>query len=47
MAIGPISVTILMAFFAFTWRQVYLFWIIPLMVGMLAVLRINRGLGRR
>jgi len=41
MAIGPISVTILMAFFAFTWRQVYLFWIIPLMAGMLTVLRIK------
>jgi len=41
MAIGPISVTILMAFFAFTWRQVYFFWIIPLMAGMLTVLRIK------
>jgi MFS family permease len=41
MAIGPISVTILMGFFALTWRQVYLFWIIPLIAGMFAVLRIQ------
>ena len=41
MAIGPISVTILMGYFALTWKQVYLFWIVPLIVGMLAVLRIK------
>ena len=41
MAIGPISVTILMGFLALTWQQVYLFWIVPLIIGMLAVLRIK------
>ena len=41
MAIGPISVTILMGFLALTWRQVYLFWIVPLIIGMLTVLRIK------
>ena len=41
MSIGPISLSILMAFLAFGWRQVYLFWFIPLVLGALAVLRIR------
>ncbi len=41
MAIGPLSISILMGFFAFQWRQVYLFWFIPLLIGLLLVLRIK------
>lgn len=41
MAVGPISVSILMTFFAFGWRQVYLFWFIPMLVGLLLVLMIR------
>jgi MFS family permease len=37
-ALGPISITILMGFFAFGWRQVYLFWSLPLLFGIIAVL---------
>lgn len=38
MAIGPISVGILMGVFALGWRQVYLFWFIPILVGVVVVL---------
>ena len=38
MALGPISVSILMGGLAFGWRQVYLFWIVPLLLGIIAVL---------
>jgi len=31
-SLGPISITILMGLFAFTWRQVYGFWIIPILL---------------
>jgi MFS family permease len=37
-ALGPISITILMGVFAFGWRQVYLFWTLPLLLGVVAVL---------
>lgn len=40
-AIGPISVSILMGIFAFGWRQVYLFWFVPILLGIVAVLRIR------
>ncbi len=30
MAIGPLSISLLMGFFAFQWRQVYLFWFVTL-----------------
>jgi MFS family permease len=40
-AIGPISVSVLMGFFAFGWRQVYLFWVVPILVGIFAVLNIR------
>ena len=43
MAIGPISISILMGFFAFQWRQVYLFWFIPLLVGLMLILRTKSG----
>lgn len=41
MAIGPISVAVLMGLFAFEWRQVYLFWFFPLVLGTLATLKIT------
>lgn len=37
MAIGPISLSLLMGFFAFGWRQVYFAWVIPLIIGLVAV----------
>jgi MFS family permease len=37
-ALGPISITILMGVFALGWRQVYLFWSLPLLLGIVAVL---------
>jgi len=41
MSIGPISLSILMGLLAFKWRQVYLFWLIPLILGAFAILRIQ------
>jgi len=41
MAIGPISVSVLMTFFAFGWRLVYLFWFIPILLGVFLVLRVR------
>jgi FSR family fosmidomycin resistance protein-like MFS transporter len=41
MSIGPLSLAILMGYFAFGWRQVYLFWFIPLLIGILAVFLIR------
>lgn len=41
MSIGPISLSFLMGLLAFQWRQVYLFWLIPPLLGTLAVLRIK------
>jgi ACS family hexuronate transporter-like MFS transporter len=37
MALGPISISILVGIFAFGWRQVYLAWVIPLSIGALIV----------
>jgi MFS family permease len=39
MAIGPISLSVLMGIFALGWRQSYLFWFFPLLLGIVAVLR--------
>lgn len=41
MAIGPISVSVLMTFFAFGWRQVYFFWFIPILLGVFLVMRVR------
>jgi MFS family permease len=38
MALGPLSITVLMGGFALGWRQVYLFWCLPLLLGIIAVL---------
>jgi MFS family permease len=44
MALGPLSISILMGIFVFQWRQIYLFWFVPLLIGLLLVLRINTRL---
>lgn len=41
MALGPLSVSILIGLFAFGWRQVYLFWLLPVFLGLTLVLRIK------
>jgi MFS family permease len=40
-ALGPLSITILMGVFAFGWRQVYLFWSLPLLIGIVTVLSLR------
>lgn len=37
MTLGPISLTLLIGSLAFNWRQVYLFWVAPLVLGTIAV----------
>ncbi|MDH5199584.1 MAG: MFS transporter [Candidatus Bathyarchaeota archaeon] len=37
MSLGPLSISVLMGVFAFQWRQVYQFWVLPILFG-LAVL---------
>jgi len=41
MSIGPLSLGILMGFFAFGWRKVYLFWFVPTILGIISVLFIR------
>jgi MFS family permease len=36
-SLGPLSITILMGFLAFNWRQIYGFWIIPILLGLVAL----------
>jgi MFS family permease len=36
-SLGPLSITILMGALAFTWRQVYSFWVIPILLGLVAL----------
>ena len=36
-SLGPLSISILMGVFAFSWRQVYGFWIIPILLGLVAI----------
>jgi MFS family permease len=33
-SLGPLSISILMGVFAFTWRQIYGFWVIPILLGL-------------
>ena len=40
-AIGPISISLIMGVFALGWRQVYLFWFIPFLLGILAMVPIK------
>ena len=41
MALGPISVSVLMGLFALGWRNVYIFWAIPTVLGAISVLMIR------
>jgi MFS family permease len=36
-SLGPLSISILMGVLAFNWRQVYGFWIIPILLGLVAL----------
>ena len=36
-SLGPLSVTILMGLLAFSWRQIYAFWVIPILLGLVAL----------
>jgi MFS family permease len=36
-SLGPLSITILMGLLAFSWRQIYGFWIIPILLGLVAL----------
>jgi MFS family permease len=40
-AIGPISVSVLMGVYALNWRQVYFFWLVPVLLGIIVVLKIR------
>lgn len=37
MSLGPLSITILMGVFAFQWRQIYGFWVLPILFGLVAL----------
>ena len=47
-ALGPLSITVLMGYLAFQWRQVYLFWVAPITLGLVLVffLKDMQGAGR-
>lgn len=47
-ALGPLSITLLMGYLAFQWRQVYLFWVAPIALSLVLVffLRDMQGAGR-
>ena len=36
-SLGPLSISILMGILAFNWRQIYGFWIIPILLGLVAL----------
>ncbi len=36
-SLGPLSITILMGIFAFQWRQIYGFWVLPTLLGLVAL----------
>jgi MFS family permease len=36
-SLGPLSISILMGLLAFNWRQIYGFWIIPILLGLVAL----------
>ncbi len=36
-SLGPFSITILMGLLAFNWRQIYSFWIIPILLGLIVL----------
>ncbi len=36
-SLGPLSITIFMGLLAFSWRQIYAFWVIPILLGLVAL----------
>jgi MFS family permease len=44
-ALGPLSITILMEILGFPWRNVYLFWIIPILLGLVAIYLVDTSTG--
>jgi len=40
-AIGPLSISVLMGALAFTWRQVYQFWVLPIVAGIIFLLMVK------
>ena len=40
-AVGPITVSVLMGVLGLNWRQVYVFWLIPVLVGIIVVVKIR------
>lgn len=36
-SLGPLSISFLMGYLAFNWRQVYSFWIIPILLGLVMI----------
>jgi MFS family permease len=41
MAVGPLSISFLIGYLSFQWRQVYLFWFFPMLIGALMILRLK------
>ncbi len=41
LSLGPISAGVLMALLPITWRGVYLFWLIPILIGVISILPIR------
>ena len=37
-SLGPLSISILMGVLAFSWRQIYGFWVIPILLGLVALI---------
>jgi len=42
-AVGPLSIAVLVGALGWGWRQVYLFWLIPILVGIIALARADFG----
>ncbi len=41
MAVGPLSISFLIGYLSFQWRQVYLFWFFPILIGTIMILRLK------
>ncbi len=44
-SLGPLSISVLMGFFAFQWRQVYQFWVLPILLGLVALYLVDDSAG--
>jgi len=43
MALGPLTLSIFLGYLGLTWRNVYLFWAIPIILGTFLVMRVDYG----